>query len=52
MKYARVFDVSVSDFFEFSFMADEVVADATRHHDRLILQTAFSVKKENGRTPD
>lgn len=48
MKYAKVFDISVSDFFEFSFIDDEIAADATKHHDRLILETAFSVKKNNG----
>jgi hypothetical protein len=44
-KYAKVFDVTVADFFEFYFISDEIVTKSTKHHDRLILQTVFSVQK-------
>ena len=46
-RYARVFDVAVSDFFEFSFMQDGVVASAKRHHDRLILETTFAPEEKH-----
>ncbi len=45
MKYAKVFDVAIADLFEFYFVSDDVVAESTRHHERLILQTSFSAKK-------
>jgi hypothetical protein len=44
-KYAKVFDVTVADFFEFYFISDEIVTKSAKHLDRLILETVFSVKK-------
>ncbi len=44
-KYAKVFDVAVADFFEFFFISDEIVTESAKFHNRLILQTVFSVKK-------
>ena len=48
MRYAKVFDVTVSDFFELSYLADDIETEVSKHHDRLLLQTTFSVKKTHG----
>jgi hypothetical protein len=40
--YARVFDVSVSDFFDFSFVGDGIAVALTRHHNRLINESVFT----------
>ena len=45
--YARVFDVAVSDFFEFSFVDEEIAVDRMRHHSRLINESTFTVKTSN-----
>ncbi len=48
-RYARVFDVSVSDFFDFTFIGDTIAVETKRHHDRLISESTMRVKKDAGR---
>jgi len=42
--YARIFDISVADFFCFTFVGPGLEVTSTRHHDRLIQQITFSQK--------
>jgi hypothetical protein len=44
INYARVFDVAVSDFFDFSFIDEDIAVDSKRYHNRLIHQATFKVK--------
>lgn len=50
-RYARVFDVSVSDFFDFTFIEDTIAVETKRHHDRLISESTMRVKG-NGRNKE
>ena len=43
-RYAKVFDVSVSDFFEFTFVDETIAVDSARYHNRLISQATMCVK--------
>ena len=41
-RYAKVFDVSVSDFFDFTFLDEGIAVKRSRHHSRLINQSTFT----------
>ena len=45
-RYARVFDVAVSDFFEFTETGDRIAITSTRRHDRLINSIRLSIEKK------
>ncbi len=40
-RYARVFDIAVSDLFDFTFIEDNIAVESERFHDRLIHQATF-----------
>ena len=42
-RYARVFDVSVGDLFDFTFVDEAIRVESARFHDRLIHQARFTV---------
>ena len=46
-KYAKVFDIAVNDFFEFSFLSEDVSVEASKHLDRLIEQRTFTKKNSH-----
>ncbi len=41
-RYARIFDVSLADFFSFIFVSDDLQVTSTRHHDRLLQQLTIA----------
>lgn len=51
-RYARVFDVSVGDFFEFTFIDDAIAVTSERFHERLIHQAKFETASPAGEHPD
>ena len=47
-RYARVFDIAVSDLFDFTFVDENITVDSTRFHNRLIHQATFKVAPPKG----
>lgn len=41
-RYARIFDISLADFFSFVFVADDLIVESERHRDRLLQQLKIS----------
>jgi hypothetical protein len=41
-RYARVFDISVSDLFDFTFVDEAITVESSRFHNRLIHQAKFT----------
>jgi hypothetical protein len=46
-RYARIFDVGVSDFFQFTYVPDEVSVEVRRIQDRLIQNVTITAKSPN-----
>lgn len=43
-RYARIFDIAVSDFFQFTFVNEELKVETDKYNDRLIQHVTISTK--------